>query len=153
MISIAPVGNVVNPIDDIDHLDYHHIISEIHLNELFTEDSLKEIEHFSHLEVVFFFHKTGKQDRVFEIKKPLRQEDGFPHVGIFASRTNDRPSRIGQTIVKLEKVEGKTLFVKGLDTVNGTPIIDIKPLIRELLPHPNEISQPPWARDLMKNYK
>jgi tRNA (adenine37-N6)-methyltransferase len=153
MISIAPIGNVVNQINDVDYLDYHHITSEIHLNELFTEESLREIENFSHLEIVFFFHKTGKQDRVFETKRPLRSSDGYPSVGIFASRTNDRPSRIGQTIVKLEKVEGKTLFVRGLDTVNGTPIIDIKPLIREILPHPNEVIQPSWAKDLMKNYK
>jgi tRNA (adenine37-N6)-methyltransferase len=153
MISIAAIGNVVNQIDDIDYLDYQNIISEICLNEHFTEESLREIEYFSHLEVVFFFHKTGKQDRTFEIKKPLRQTGEYPHVGIFASRTNDRPSRIGQTIVKLEKVEGKTLYVKGLDTVNGTPIIDIKPVIRELIPHPNEVIQPSWAKEMMKNYK
>lgn len=154
MISIAAIGNVVNEIDDIDYLDYRNVVSEIRLNEHFTEDSLKEIEHFSHLEIVFFFHKTGKQDRTFEIKKPLRpDEEAYPQVGIFAARTNDRPSRIGQTIVKLEKVEGKALYVKGLDTVNGTPVIDIKPVIRELIPHPNEVIQPYWAKEMMKNYK
>lgn len=150
MIAISTIGNVVNQIDDIAFMDYKEVCSEIHLNELFTEESLRELDQFSHLEVLFFFHKIGKSERVFGGKQSLL--GNFPKVGVFALRSNNRPSRIGQSIVRLEKIEGKVLFVKGLDAINGTPVVDIKPVVRELLPSPNEIIQPTWAREMMRYY-
>jgi tRNA-Thr(GGU) m(6)t(6)A37 methyltransferase TsaA len=153
MISIATIGNVVNKIDDIYFNDYRHTISEIHINESFTAESLKELDQFSHLEVLFLFHRVGKTDRTFNAKAPLPTAQEFPQVGIFALRTNDRPSRIGQTIVKLENIEDKVIYVRGLDALNGTPVIDIKPVIREMLPALTEIMQPSWARDMMRYYR
>jgi tRNA (Thr-GGU) A37 N-methylase len=58
---------------------------------------------------------------------------------------------LGATIVKIIKREGVQLFVKGLDAIDGTPVLDIKPVMKEFLPR-GEVSQPDWATELMKNY-
>ncbi|MEJ2664769.1 MAG: TrmO family methyltransferase, partial [Spirochaetia bacterium] len=72
-------------------------------------------------------------------------------VGIFSQRKKDRPNHIGTTSVELVRREGRTLIVKNLDAINGTPVLDIKPVFREFLPR-GEIRQPEWSKILMKNY-
>jgi len=58
---------------------------------------------------------------------------------------------LGATIVKIIKREGSQLFVQGLDAIDGTPVLDIKPVMKEFLPR-EEVRQPEWATELMKNY-
>src|SRR5262249_13189098 len=72
-------------------------------------------------------------------------------VGIFAQRGSARPNRLGVTIVRLLGCTGRTLHVNGLDAVDGTPVLDIKPVISELLPR-DAVRQPPWASELMRRY-
>jgi tRNA (Thr-GGU) A37 N-methylase len=80
-----------------------------------------------------------------------RNRIDWPLVGIFAQRGKNRPNRIGITICRIEKVEGKRLHVRGLDAIDGTPVIDIKPVLREFLPR-GDIRQPEWASELMTGY-
>ncbi|MED2635235.1 TrmO family methyltransferase, partial [Bacillus thuringiensis] len=75
----------------------------------------------------------------------------YPEVGIFAQRGKNRPNRIGVTIVKVIKREGKSIIVEGLDAIDGTPILDIKPIMKEFMPK-EEIHQPKWATDIMRQY-
>ena len=72
-------------------------------------------------------------------------------MGIFGQRKKDRPNRIGLCTVELLAHNGRTITVKGLDAINGTPIVDIKPVFREFQPN-GAIRQPEWVGDLMKNY-
>jgi tRNA (adenine37-N6)-methyltransferase len=72
-------------------------------------------------------------------------------VGIFAQRKKDRPNAIGLTIAELIKHEGNKIWVKNLDAIDGTPVLDIKPVMKEFLPAADVI-QPPWAGELMKDY-
>jgi tRNA (Thr-GGU) A37 N-methylase len=72
-------------------------------------------------------------------------------VGIFAQRGRLRPNRLGLTVVRLLRREGGRLFVEGLDAVDGTPVLDIKPLMQEFLPR-GPLRQPDWSRELMKDY-
>jgi tRNA (Thr-GGU) A37 N-methylase len=58
---------------------------------------------------------------------------------------------LGATIVKVIKRDGNQLFVQGLDAIDGTPVLDIKPVMKEFLPC-EEVRQPKWATELMKNY-
>lgn len=81
---------------------------------------LYNLEREEYIMVVFYFHKHRRIRSRFH-----RGLDG-KKVGVFASRTPDRLSRIGVSNVKLEKVEGTTLFVKNFDAIDGTPILDIK---------------------------
>ena len=83
-------------------------------------------------------------------RHPRNRED-WPLVGIFAQRGKNRPNRIGLTTCTILKVEGTRLHVRGLDAIDGTPVLDIKPVMREFLPR-GEVRQPDWATELMAEY-
>jgi len=72
-------------------------------------------------------------------------------VGILAQRAKDRPNRIGITTCRIKSVSGLRIEVVGLDAIDGTPILDIKPYLREFAPR-GEIHQPAWVSELMKDY-
>ena len=80
-----------------------------------------------------------------------RGNKAWPKVGIFAQRNKDRPNHLGLTIVSIIKREGRTLFVKGLDAIGGTPVLDIKPVFAESLPR-GAVRQPQWSHELVKEY-
>ena len=71
-------------------------------------------------------------------------------VGVFADRGPRRPNRIGATICEIISAEGRQLRVRGLDAVDGTPVLDLKPVMREFLPA--GVRQPAWAGRLMRDY-
>jgi tRNA (Thr-GGU) A37 N-methylase len=62
-----------------------------------------------------------------------------------------RPNRLGLTVVRILRREGRSLFVEGLDAVDGTPVLDIKPVLQEFLPR-GPIRQPDWSHEIMKAY-
>jgi len=75
----------------------------------------------------------------------------WPAVGIFAQRAKARPNRIGCTICQVVRVEGTSLYVAELDAIDGTPVLDIKPILAEFLPR-GEVRQPAWSHELMRDY-
>src|SRR5881397_2136669 len=85
------------------------------------EEGLADIEGFSHLFVIWVFHKA--EGYVLMGKPPT---DDRPH-GVFATRSPYRPNPIALTVVQLIRREGSRLYVRGLDMLDGTPILDIKP--------------------------
>ena len=82
-----------------------------------------------------------------------RNNREWPAVGIFAQRGKNRPNRIGSTICRVvgRSESGRALIVRELDAVEGTPVLDIKPVMAEFLPR-GELRQPEWSRELMRNY-
>ena len=119
---IFPIGFVENQLErgvKIGLKGNKNQISKIHLFET-QQPFLYKLEDEKWINVVFYFHKNRKIRSIFN-----RGMDG-KEVGIFASRTPDRLSRIGISNVELIKIEHTTLFVKNLDAINGTPILDIK---------------------------
>ena len=107
------------------------------------------ISEFSHLEIIYFFNQAEEQDLVFS-GRPRGNPD-YPNVGIFGQRKKDRPNRIGLTTVELLEHNGRAIKVKYLEAIDGTPVLDIKPVFREFQPG-GAIRQPDWVADLMKNY-
>ena len=95
--------------------------------EIFTEftGGLKDLEGFSHIILIYHFHLSKKYSLTV---KPYM--DDSIH-GVFATRAPSRPNPIGISIVRLVKVEGNMLYVKDLDVVDGTPLLDIKPYVPE----------------------
>jgi tRNA (Thr-GGU) A37 N-methylase len=75
----------------------------------------------------------------------------WPEVGIFAQRAKDRPNRLGVTVCQILKVDGASLYLKGLDAIDGTPVVDIKPWMSEFGPR-GEVHQPQWSSELMADY-
>ena len=149
-ITLTPIGFVENTRTDIKDDNWGEIISKIILSDEFDAESLRGIEEFSHAEIIFYFDRVKKEKTVTGSRYP-RGQQAWGRVGIFAQRGKNRPNRIGLTTVKILKVEEKILYVQGLDAVNDTPVLDIKPVMREFLPH-EEIRQPKWVKELMRAY-
>jgi tRNA (Thr-GGU) A37 N-methylase len=80
-----------------------------------------------------------------------KEDDDWPEVGIFAQRGRTRPNRLGSTIVRVLGREGRKLYVSELDAIDGTPVVDIKPVMEEFLPR-ERVRQPAWSRELMRDY-
>ena len=151
-IILNPIGTVESKVDAHRDHDWGDVISEIHLApERFTEDSLAGLGDFSHVEVIFQFHRAADADTNFAHRHP-RGNPNWPKVGIFAQRGKDRPNHLGATICKIVAVHGFTVKVRGLDAFDGTPVLDLKPVMREFLPERREIGQPEWSTEVMKNY-
>ncbi|NHZ99525.1 SAM-dependent methyltransferase [Massilia sp. CCM 8734] len=112
--------------------------------------ALAGLASFSHVEVLFLFHQVAAEKITYDARHPRNNPD-WPQVGIFAQRGKNRPNRIGSTICRLLSVEGKVLTVAELDAIDGTPVLDIKPVIREFLPR-EATRQPAWATELMRDY-
>lgn len=127
---------------------WNQVVSEIKLIDDLPESSFDGIEAFSHLEIIFHFNQA--QNTVKGSEHP-RGNLNWPKVGIFAQRKKDRPNHLGLTIVQLLKKEGRTLTVSGLDAMDGTPVLDIKPVFKEFLPK-EPIEQAEWSKELMKQY-
>ncbi len=149
-ILIKPVGYVragrTEPQDDA----WDAVPSRIELDAArFGPEALAGLAGFSHVEVLFHFH--GASEPVETGARHPRGNTAWPKVGIFAQRGKDRPNRVGATICRVLSVHGTTLEVAGLDAIDGTPVIDIKPVMRGFLPR-GEVREPDWAGELMRQY-
>ncbi|MEI7986530.1 MAG: tRNA (N6-threonylcarbamoyladenosine(37)-N6)-methyltransferase TrmO [Armatimonadota bacterium] len=150
MIAIEPIGFVKNIRTEAVDDNWDDIQSVIELNSEFTEAALHGLDQFSHAEILFHFH-LAKDDSIVRCARHPRGNPDWPKVGIFAQRGKDRPNRIGSTIVEIVSVEGNLLTVKGLDAINGTPVIDIKPVMTGFLPR-EKVEEPAWSQELMSHY-
>lgn len=150
-IRMKAIGSVNCPRIEIKDDHWGGVISTIRLEkEQFREEVTKGLEAFSHVEVVYYFDRVDPQ-RIETNPRHPRNNPNWPEVGIFAQRAKGRPNLIGVTCCKLVKVEGLTLTVEGLDAIDGTPVLDIKPYMNEFGPR-GEVIQPEWVTDLMKDY-
>ena len=125
MYTIEPIAYVRNSRKKTEDDSWGDVISEIKISEKISEESLKGIEEFSHLEIIFYLHLANFAKISLSATHP-RENKKFPRVGIFAQRRKARPNLLGSTIVKLLKSRGNILTASGLDAVDGTPVIDIK---------------------------
>ena len=113
-------------------------------------EALVGLGEFSHVEVLFQFHAVAADKIVCGARHPRNNPD-WPAVGIFAQRGKNRPNRIGSTICRILEVSGRTVRVAELDAIDGTPVLDLKPVLQEFLPR-DPVRQPAWADDLMREY-
>src|SRR5262245_57524441 len=149
-IEVEPIGTVRSPRAELRDDDWGGLQSRIVLDARFEPDALDGIEQFSHAEILFFFDRVDPEKIVAGARHP-RNNRNWPAVGIFAQRAKARPNRIGSTIVRILRCEGRVLHVAELDAVDGTPVLDIKPVMQEFLPRA-EVRQPSWSSELMQAY-
>jgi tRNA-Thr(GGU) m(6)t(6)A37 methyltransferase TsaA len=149
-ITLTPIAHVRGgrreAIDD----NWASVISTIELTDAFTPEALMGLGEFSHVEIVFCFHHVDELKVETTARHP-RGNPAWPLVGIFAQRGKNRPNRLGVSVAKIVSVGGRELVVSGLDAIDGTPVLDIKPVMAEFLPR-GELRQPAWSRELMANY-
>lgn len=125
-------------------------LATIRLAEGYGAEALQGLEAFSHVEVVFLFHEADPARAVTGARHPRGNPD-WPATGIFAQRAKNRPNRLGTTMCRVVRVEGRSLVVAELDAIDGTPVLDLKPVMKEFLPR-QDVTQPEWAGELMRDY-
>ncbi|MFI0904427.1 SAM-dependent methyltransferase [Streptomyces sioyaensis] len=150
-ITLQPIGQVVSLRGELTDDHWGEVPAVIRLDgAVYGEESLSGLADFSHLEVVFHFHRVPEDEIETGARHPRGNPD-WPVVGIFAQRSKDRPNRLGVSRCTLVKVDGTDVHVLGLDAVDGTPVLDIKPYLHEFGPR-GELRQPQWATELVARY-
>ena len=148
--SVAAIGTVTSgraeAIDD----DWGGVTATIALHPPLDERSVTGLDSFSHVEVVYLFDRVDPDGVCLHSRHP-RGNPEWPEVGILAQRAKDRPNRIGLCTCELIAVEGASIVVRGLDAVDGTPVLDVKPYLVEFAPR-GDVRQPAWSHELMRNY-
>lgn len=150
MITLSPIGYVRSPRNDLSDDMWGEVQARIEIVDSFGTECLDGIESFSHAEIIFVFDRVEEAKIERGARHPRGNKD-WPRVGIFAQRGKDRPNRLGSTIVEIVRRDGRALIVQGLDAIEGTPVIDIKPVMSEFLPR-GEVHQPDWSHQLMAQY-
>lgn len=141
-VRLTPIGRVRSPFTSTSAvpkgLGAQHEAEGVLEIEPALEAGLADIEGFSHLYVIWIFDRAGEPSLVAH-----PPSDDRPH-GVFATRSPQRPNPIGLTVVQLLGREGTRLRVKGIDMLDGTPIVDIKPYLSNV---PAEELRRGWLAD------
>lgn len=149
-LELTPIAHVRGARADVEDDHWGGAESRIVLTDAVEESALEGIEMFSHAEILFVFDRVPDAKIIRSARHP-RNNPAWPLIGILAQRAKNRPNRLGSTICRIVRREGRTLWVLELDAVEGTPVVDIKPVLREFLPR-EEVRQPAWATELMREY-
>jgi tRNA-Thr(GGU) m(6)t(6)A37 methyltransferase TsaA len=151
MIDIVPIGIVGGGRTEARDDAWGDVECEIVLDSArIKAEATAGLAEYSHVVVVFHMHKVPEASVATGARHPRERLD-WPKVGIFAQPARSRPNRIGVTTVELVSVEGHTLRVRGLDAIEGSPVLDIKPYISGFAPR-GKIREPDWVKELMANY-
>ncbi|MFH9864972.1 SAM-dependent methyltransferase [Streptomyces lydicus] len=150
-VVLRPVGRVVGGRSEVRDDDWGPVSAVIRLDAAqFGPDALAGLDDFSHLEVVYHFDRVPVEKMETGARHPRGNTD-WPLVGIFGQRGKNRPNRLGVSRCRLLRTDGLDVHVQGLDAVDGTPVLDIKPYMTEFGPL-GATSQPNWATALMRRY-
>ena len=150
-IELEPVAYVLGgrtePVDD----DWSQVTAKISFDgQQFSPDSLRGLAAFSHAEVVFYFDRVDDDAITTDARHPRGNRD-WPRVGIFAQRGKNRPNRLGVSVCEIVGVDGLTVTVRGLDAIDGSPVLDLKPVMSGFQVR-GAIREPDRARAIMQAY-
>jgi tRNA (adenine37-N6)-methyltransferase len=151
MIDVEPIGVVRCSRREPDDDAWDAETASIELDpRRFTADALLGLDQFSHVEIIYWFHHPDAAEPNLGARHPRGRAD-WPRVGIFAQRAKNRPNRLGLTIARIVSVDALTLKVSGLDAIDGTPVLDLKPWMSGFGPR-GSIREPSWSTELMSGY-
>jgi len=148
-IMVNPIGLVESPVKDPVDENWGSVTSRIILKPEYGP-GLLGLGDFSHVIVVTYLHKASF-DPARHLQRRPRGLEHMPKVGIFSQRAKDRPNPLGITAVELLTVGGDHITVRGLDAIDGTPVIDIKPYYPQY-DRVDSAVVPAWVEELMKHY-
>jgi tRNA (adenine37-N6)-methyltransferase len=147
---VRPVGRVSSPRTDPGNTTgWGAVEARIELTAGLGVHALDGLAGFSHVEVVFWFDRITPRDSYAEPARARGRAD-MPLIGVFAARGPNRPNPIGVSACRIVEVGDSWLTVRGLDAVDGTPVLDLKPVMPTLLP--TGVTEPAWSRELMADY-
>jgi tRNA-Thr(GGU) m(6)t(6)A37 methyltransferase TsaA len=142
-MSLQAIGYVRSPIKTTpkpEH-DWSDVVSEIVIEPEFSA-GLEGLEKYSHLIVIFWAHKATDKSKM-ALRVRYRGDPNLPEVGVFASRSLFRPNPLGMKVARLLERKDNILRVEGLDALDGTPVLDIKPFIPNN-DAPEDAQAPQW---------
>jgi tRNA (adenine37-N6)-methyltransferase len=150
-ITMQPIGRVRGGRSAAEDDDWGTSTCRIELDpEIVTPDATLGLADFSHVEVLFVFDGVDPGTVCTGARHPRGNAD-WPLTGILAQRAKDRPNRIGTTVCELVAASGSTIDVRGLDAIDGTPVLDVKPYLTGFAPR-GPVQEPAWATELMAGY-
>ena len=147
-IVMKPIGYVHNDVANKKDVSWGQDVSTIHLEEEYYS-GLEGLRDFSHAIIIYHLDKAV-YDKEKHLQRRPQNRDDMPLVGIFSQRGKDRPNRIGMTSVQIVNVEDTQLTVKGLDAIDGTAVLDIKPYYPVY--DKKDAIVPEWVDRLMEHY-
>jgi tRNA-Thr(GGU) m(6)t(6)A37 methyltransferase TsaA len=148
-LQLKPVGFISSPVTEQTDENWGGVISRIVLKPEYI-GALSGLEDFSHAIIITYLHQA-KYEKEKHLQRRPRGLESMPKVGIFSQRAKDRPNAIGVTTVKIITVGSDFIEVQGLDAINGTPVLDVKPYY----PQYDKIDSPKtpeWVGRLMEKY-
>ncbi len=150
MFSVRSIGTVKCAVTEMSQGGWAKVESAIHLDPELA-GGLQGLAGFSHVLVVFFLDRAQGFDPAKQLLRRPRGRDDLQEVGVFAQRTKFRPNPIGITAVELLGIDGNVLKVRGLDALDGTPVLDIKPYMPPF-DRMEDVKMPPWVGAFMDGY-
>ncbi len=148
--SVTPIGSVKCAVTQVSLGHWENVESEIRLDPRYAA-GLQGLDQFSHVLVVFFLDRAQGFDLSKQLLRQPRGMEDLDPVGVFAQRTRFRPNPIGVTAVKLLGVEANVVKVRGLDALDGTPVLDIKPYMPPF-DRMEDVKLPPWFDKFIVGY-
>jgi len=148
-LEFTPIGLVANQVTQPVDENWASVISRLTILPEFSK-GIKGLDKFSHAVVITFMNKAQFHPAGDIVRRP-RGLDTMPEVGIFSQRAKDRPNRIGVTAVKIVAVGDDFVEAAGLDAIDATPILDIKPYYPQY-DCIEDAKVPEWVNRLMRNY-
>jgi tRNA (adenine37-N6)-methyltransferase len=145
-IELQAIGHVQGPRQAPIDEEWAKVESEIVL-EPEWHGVLDGLEDFSHGLVVFWMHEAPPPSG---LRRRPRGRDDMPELGLLAQRSRHRPNRLGVTAIEMSQVHHDRLVVRGLDAIDGTPVLDIKPYVPAF--DARAATVPEWMRRLMVGY-
>ena len=142
-VVFQPIGYVKSPEKQSRRGSFSHVVSKIVLDQKFTV-ALEGLIEFSHIEVIYFMHML-ESSRGWKPKVRPMGLQRLAEVGLFATRSPNRPNGIGLTLCELLSIENNTLTVRGLDALDGSPVLDIKGPSRRYYRNARNIRFPAWT--------
>jgi tRNA-Thr(GGU) m(6)t(6)A37 methyltransferase TsaA len=150
-ISLRPIGVVRATRSEAVDDRWDQVRSRIELDPAVVDpQATLGLESFSHVEVVFVFDRVDESAVCRGARHPRGNPD-WPLVGILAQRAKDRPNRLGLTTCRIVAVDGLVIEVAGLDAIDGTPVLDLKPHMTGFEAR-GDVIEPAWATELMSGY-
>lgn len=149
MIPCQAIGIIKSPVTRMSPGNWGNVRSEIHLDKQFTA-GLKGLKGFSHIIVVFFMNRASFVPSEHLHRHPKGDKDQ-PKIGVFAQRTKYRPNPIGISAVELLSIEDNVITVRGLDALDDTPLLDLKPYM-PMFDRVPEAKLPNWVDTFKEGY-
>lgn len=150
MIEVRPIGTVRSPVTEVSQGHWGDIESELHFDPVYAP-GLQGLEGFSHVVVMFYLHRVQGFDPDTQLLRAPRGMEDLGEIGVFAQRTRFRPNPIGVTAVKLLGVQGNVVRVRGLDAIDETPVLDLKPYMPPF-DRVDDVTLPPWFDRFIAGY-